>query len=122
MKFFTKVFIIAAVGCMTLLQGFSQAAQVQENLPTDYLTKEFHAGRRDALRKLMPENSVTVIFAYPESVFSKDVNYVYHHNPDLYYFSGYKEPDAVLLIFKDMQADGDSSYNELFFVRHKDAR
>ncbi len=40
----------------------------------------------------------------------------------LYYFSGYKEPNAVLLIFKEMQPDGDSSYNELFFVQHRDPR
>ena len=89
----------------------------QEDLPTDYLTKEFHAGRREALRQLMPPNSVTVIFSYPERVFSKDVSYVFHQNPDLYYFSGYKEPDAVLLVFKEMQGAADSTYNELFFVR-----
>ncbi|HTD98976.1 MAG TPA: aminopeptidase P N-terminal domain-containing protein [Mucilaginibacter sp.] len=121
MKLFSKTLIIAALACVASVQAFSQTA-ADENQPKDYLSKEFHAGRREALRKLMPANSVAVIFAYPERVFSKDVNYVYHPNPDLYYFSGYKEADAVLLIFKDIQADGDSSYNELFFVRHKDAQ
>lgn len=91
----------------------------QEHLPTDYLSKEFHEGRRDALRKMMPDNSVVVIFAYPERVFSRDVNYNYHQNPDLYYFSGYKEPDAVLLIFKETQKKGDTAYNELFFIRKR---
>ncbi len=91
----------------------------QENLPNDYLSREFHKGRRDALRKIMPDNSVAVIFAYPERVFSRDVNYVYHPNPDLYYFSGYKEPDAVLLIFKEEQKRGDTGYNELFFIRKR---
>jgi len=62
----------------------------QEDLPKDYLTKEFHAGRRDALRRLMPSNSVAVIFSYPLRTFSKDVDYPYHQNPDLHYFSGYK--------------------------------
>src|SRR5215208_5730224 len=81
----------------------------QEHLPADYLSKEFHEGRRDALRKIMPANSVAVIFAYPERVFSRDVDYAYHPNPDLYYFSGYKEPDAVLLIFKDVQQRGDTT-------------
>jgi Xaa-Pro aminopeptidase len=90
----------------------------QENLPTDYLPASFHKERRDALRKLMPDNSVAVIFAFPERVFSNDVTYKYHPNPDLYYFSGYKEPDAVLLIFKEQQTAGDS-YNELFFVRKR---
>src|ERR1700760_4062783 len=77
--------------------------QAQENLPTDYLTPAFHAGRREALRALMPPNSVAVIFSYPTRVFSNDVSYPYHQNPDLYYFSGYKEPNAVLLIFKEPQ-------------------
>ena len=91
----------------------------QELLPADYLSKEFHEGRRDALRKIMPVNSVAVIFAYPERVFSRDINYAYHPNPDLYYFSGYKEPDAVLLIFKEDQQRGDTTYNELFFIRKR---
>ena len=102
--------------------AFSQTDSQVENLPADYLSPAFHAERRQALRNLMPPNSVALIFSYPEEVFSKDINYTYHPNPDLYYFSGYKEPDAVLLIFKEVQPDGDSSYNELFFVQHRDAR
>jgi Xaa-Pro aminopeptidase len=120
MNFFYKIFFVTGAMCLGALQGFSQPANDTENLPKDYLSKEFHAGRRQALRDLMPANSVTVIFSYPDQVFSNDVNYVYHPNPDLYYFSGYKEPNSVLLIFKEVQADGDSSYNELFFVRHRD--
>lgn len=102
-----------------LLLTLSFSVGAQNSLPDDYLSKEFHAGRRDALRQLMPANSVAVIFAYPERVFSRDVNYPYHQNPDLYYFSGYKEPDAVLLIFKEDQHHGDSAYNELFFARKR---
>ncbi|MDB5131824.1 MAG: Xaa-Pro aminopeptidase, partial [Mucilaginibacter sp.] len=120
MNLFSKNFLLAALVCSCSIQAFSQAEYAPENLPTDYLTASFHAGRRQALRDMMPASSVTVIFAYPERIFSKDVNYVYHQNPDLYYFSGYKEPDAVLLVFKELQAYGDSSYNELFFVRHRD--
>jgi Xaa-Pro aminopeptidase len=106
---------------LLILSIFSLIASAQDLLPADYLTKEFHAGRREALRALMPENSVAVIFAYPERVFSQDINYVYHPNPDLYYFSGYKEPDAVLFIFKEEQHRGDTAYNELFFVRKRNA-
>jgi Xaa-Pro aminopeptidase len=97
-------------------------SQQDEGLPTDYLTKEFHAGRREALRKLMPDNSVTVIFSYPGRVFSKDVNFPYHQNPDLYYFSGYKEANAVLLIFKEPQTTSDNkTYKDLFFIQKKDS-
>jgi Xaa-Pro aminopeptidase len=71
----------------------------------------------------MPPNSVAVIFSYPTRLFSNDVNYPYHANPDLYYFSGYKEPDAVLLIFKEPQKGaGGSTYKELFFVQRRDPR
>ena len=119
MKFSTRILFAIVLACSISLQCFSQSS-TDENLPTDYLTKEFHAGRRDALRKLMPDNSVAVIFAFPEEVFSHDVTYAYHENPDLYYFSGYKETSAVLLIFKETQHGTDGDYNELFFVNHRD--
>jgi len=93
----------------------------QERTPTDYLTKEFHAGRREAFRKMMPANSVAVVFAFPERVFSNDVNYVYHPNPDLYYLTGYKEPEAVLILFKETQQKDGASYNEIMYVRKKNA-
>src|SRR5204862_36857 len=83
-------------------------------LPTDYLSKEFHAGRRDALRKLMPDNSVFVVMAYPTRTFSNDVDYFYHQNPDMYYFSGYREPQSMLLIFKEEQKGTDGPvYKEI---------
>ena len=91
MNFLNKTFLVAALACSSSMCGFSQSYQAPESQPTDYLTPAFHAGRRQALRDMMPANSVAVIFAYPERVFSKDVNFVYHPNPDLYYFSGYKE-------------------------------
>lgn len=94
----------------------------QKNLPTDYLSKEFHQGRRDAFRDSMPPNSVAVIFAYPERGFSNDVNYFFHQNPDLYYLSGYKESNAVLMLFKDWQGKGDTAYNEIFFVQERNER
>lgn len=118
MKISTKTLLITAIACLVAVRGFSQTAD--ENLPKDYLTKEFHAGRRQALRDMMPANSVAVVFAYPERVFSQDVNYAYHPNPDMYYFSGYKETDAVLLIFKDMQHGTDGDYNEIFFAQERD--
>ena len=92
----------------------------QDNQPTDYLTKEFHAGRREAARALMPDHSVLVVFAYPERKFSNDVDYFYHPNPDLYYFTGYKEPHSVLLLFKEEQTDeAGNRFRDLFYVRKR---
>src|SRR5689334_11337201 len=103
------------LSCFTII-----ICKAQTDLPTDYLTKDFHKGRRDAARALMPEGSVMVVFAAPNRTFSNDVEYLYHQNPDLYYFTGYKEPHAVLFLFKDEQKAPDgSSYNELFFVQEK---
>lgn len=92
----------------------------QEDLPTDYLSKEFHAGRRAALRDKMPEKSVMVIVSFPMRTFSNDVDYLYHQNPDLYYFSGYKEPHSMLLVFKEKQtgANGEQ-FDELMIVQKK---
>lgn len=104
--------------CMVL---FVESINAQSNLPDDYLSKDFHKGRREAFRALMPDNSVAVVFSYSEKVFSNDVNYFYHPNPDLYYLTGYKEPNAVLLIFKEAQDGSSQKYNELFFVRKRDA-
>lgn len=92
----------------------------EDFLPNDYLGKEFYAGRREALRAAMPDSSVAVIFAYPTRTFSNDVEYLYHANPDMYYFSGYKEPHSLLIIFKEAQTDSTGrSYKEVLFVQKK---
>ena len=63
-----------------------------------------------------------VVFASPTRTYSNDVEYVYHQNPDLYYFTGYKEPHAVLFMFKEAQRDSaNNEYKELFFVQKRDA-
>jgi Xaa-Pro aminopeptidase len=94
-----------------------------DNLPADYLPASFHAGRRDALRKVMPDSSVALVFAYPTRTFSNDVEYLYHQNPDLYYFSGYKEPHSLLLIFKEEQKHSDgTTYKEILFVQKRNAQ
>src|SRR5688572_33221523 len=88
-----------------LLSFVAMPVLAQTDLPADYLNKEFHAARREALRQLMPDNSVLVVLAYPTRNFSNDVDYLYHANPDMYYFSGYKEPHSLLFIFKNPQMD-----------------
>ena len=110
-----KTLLSFSLSCIVAANCFSQLP-----VPTDYLSKDFHKGRREALRQMLPPNSVIAIFAFPTRNFSNDVDYKYHANPDLYYFSGYTEPSAVLLIFKDAQKDSaNQAYNELFFVQKK---
>lgn len=100
-----------------------QELKAQQDLPTDYLSPQFHKSRREAARALMPDSSVMAVFAAPLRTFSNDITYVFHQNPDLYYFTGYKEPNALLLIFKETQTAADGTkFNEAFFVQKRDAR
>ncbi|MGZ5190943.1 MAG: hypothetical protein ACXWCZ_07960, partial [Flavisolibacter sp.] len=66
----TRIFSVLIVCFFTFI---FIPALAQEDLPTDYLSKEFHQGRRDAAREMMPENSVMVVFAAPKRTFSNDV-------------------------------------------------
>ena len=104
-----------------LLSVFS-FSQAQER-PADFLAPEFHKNRREALRARMPENSVAVFFANPIRNRANDVDYIYHPDPDLFYFTGYREPHAVLLIFKEKQTDRTgNAYDEIFFVQERNAK
>lgn len=96
--------------------------QAQGDLPSDFLSKEFHKERREQLRRKLPKNSVAVFFANPVRNRANDVDFIYHQDPNFYYLTGYKEPDAVLLIFKDNQTAANSkTYNEIIFVQPRDA-
>src|SRR3989337_4334594 len=99
-----------------LVVSLQSVAQVSEDLPADFLSQEFHKGRRSSLREKLPPNSVALFFANPIRNRANDVDFVYHQDPNFYYLTGYKEPDAVLLIFKDKQtASNDTQYNEIIF-------
>ena len=91
--------------------------------PTDYLGKEFHKSRREALRAKMPANSVAVVFANPLRNRANDVDYVFHQDPNFYYLTGYREPNGVLVMFSENQTDADgTTYNEILYVQKRDAR
>ncbi|GAO44153.1 aminopeptidase P family protein [Flavihumibacter petaseus] len=117
-----RKFLMIALAASAVAVCTPDAIQAQLPQPKDYLPASFHKGRREALRALMPANSVAVFFSAPVRNFANDVDYRYHPNPDLYYFSGYTEPEAVLLIFKEEQKTGEGkAFNELFFVQEKDS-
>lgn len=103
---------------------FTLSAYSQQNpdLPGDFLDKKFHKDRRMALRETLPANSVAVFFANPVRNRSNDVDYVYHQDPDFFYLTGYREPNAVLFIFKEKQtAANGEQYDEIIFVQPRDA-
>ena len=102
---------------------FVISINAQKDIPTDYLSEEFHKNRRELLRSKMPENSVAVFFANPMRNRANDVDYIYHQDPDFYYLTGYKEPHSVLLVFSEDYTDSKgNTYNEKLFVQEKNAR
>lgn len=103
--------------CFNLLQSNAQG-----DLPTDFLSKDFHQERRTKLREKLPANSVAVFFANPVRNRANDTDYMYHQDPNFYYLTGYKEPHAMLLVFKDKQtAANGTRYDEIIFVQPRNA-
>lgn len=108
--------ILSCILLFMLLAGFVIAQN--PDLPEDFLSKEWHKERRQKLREKLPANSVAVFFASAVRNRSNDVDYMYHQDPDFYYLTGYKEPDAVLFVFKDKQtANNGAQYDEIIFVQ-----
>lgn len=88
----------------------------------DGLSGEWHMARREALRQLMPVNSVAVIFNNPVKNRSNDVDFIYHPNTDFFYLTGLREPNSVLVLFREKRDLGDFTTNELIFVQPRDVQ
>jgi len=56
--------------------------------------------RRQALLAKMAPASAAVIFAAPEATRSADSEYPYRQSSDFWYFTGFNEPEAVLVLIK----------------------
>jgi Xaa-Pro aminopeptidase len=92
------------------------------DLPSDFLGKSWHKERRQKLRESLPANSVAVFFANAVRNRANDVDYAYHQDPNFFYLTGYREPQAVLLVFKDKQtAANGTQYDEIIFVQERNA-
>lgn len=90
-----------------------------QELAFDYLTPSFHAERRAEVRAKMPSNSVAVFFANPIRNRANDVDYHYHQDPNFYYLTGFKEPHAILLIYKEPQDFDGEQTHEVLFVQER---
>ena len=86
----------------------------------DFLSAAFHKSRRDSLRKLLPDRSAIVFFSSPERNRSNDVYYEYHQNPNFYYLTGLREPNSMIIIYKDSLKLDDFKSNEVLFMQNRD--
>ena len=72
--------------------------------------------RRQALLAQMAPASAALIFAAPEANRSADSEYPYRQNSDFWYFTGFNEPEAVLVLIKS----DDTHNHSVLFNRIRD--
>ncbi|WP_024551311.1 Xaa-Pro aminopeptidase [Franconibacter helveticus 513] len=72
--------------------------------------------RRQALLAKMAPASAALIFAAPEATRSADSEYPYRQNSDFWYFTGFNEPEAVLVLIKS----DDTHNHSVLFNRVRD--
>ncbi|MCS6833259.1 MAG: aminopeptidase P N-terminal domain-containing protein, partial [Flammeovirgaceae bacterium] len=80
----------------------------------------FHRSRREAIRQLLPPNSLAVFFTNPIRNRSNDVDFPFHQDTDFFYMTGLREPNAVLLIFSTPQKnENGKTFSEILFLQEK---
>ncbi|AIR59413.1 Xaa-Pro aminopeptidase [Cedecea neteri] len=80
------------------------------------MTQQEFLRRRQALLAKMVPGSAALIFAAPEAIRNADSEYPYRQSSDFWYFTGFNEPEAVLVLIKS-----DESHNHsVLFNRVRD--
>ena len=85
----------------------------------DFLPASFHKARRDSLRELLPDSTAAVFFSAPERNRSNDVYYEYHQDPNFYYLTGLREPNSMVIIYKEEQLLDSRATNEVLFIQDR---
>ena len=80
------------------------------------MTQQEFLSRRQALLAQMQPGSAALIFAAPEAVRSADSEYPYRQSSDFWYFTGFNEPEALLVLIKS----DDTHNHSVLFNRVRD--
>lgn len=75
------------------------------------ISKINYVQRRNRLLAMMPLASAALIFAAPEQIRSRDTEYHFRQNSDFWYFTGFNEPHALLLLIK---SDNGQTHSVIF--------
>lgn len=86
----------------------------------DLLPASFHKRNRVKLRELMGRNSVAIFFSNSVKNRSNDVDFQYHQDPNFYYLTGLKEPNSILVLFKNQVEINGEKTKEILFVQPKE--
>lgn len=76
---------------------------------------QIHASRRDRFMEAMEEGSAALIVSQPELTRNNDTMHEYRQNSDLFYLSGFEEPEAALLLLPKHP-----EHRVVMFVRPRD--
>lgn len=79
------------------------------------LPSEVFRSRRDALIHRMPDRSAALFVSSPAAQRNADVVYPYRPDSDLWYLTGFGEPDCALLLTRDCDAPA-----SVLFLRDRD--
>ncbi|CAM3729924.1 aminopeptidase P family protein [Aquirufa aurantiipilula] len=108
------------LGIACLLISFGNIAQSTSLYPNDYLSPEFHASRRAALKEKISDKGMAVIFASQVRVRNNDITYQYAQSKNFYYLTGLDEPNAVLFLFKNPVTLLGKTGTEFIFLQNRD--
>lgn len=94
------------------------------NLPLidEELSQAFFANNRRRMLDTLPDSSMAVVFSASQKTRTNDIDYPFHQDPDFYYFTGVKEPNAMLLLFKDSVNINGQWTHEVLFVEDKNPK
>ncbi|WP_290648334.1 Xaa-Pro aminopeptidase [Aquisalimonas sp.] len=79
------------------------------------MEQQEYARRRRELMNLMGDNAVAVVAAAPERPRNRDVMHPYRQDSDLYYLTGFPEPESVLVLIP-----GRETGEFILFCRERD--
>jgi len=94
--------------------SFDSAAELLGAKPSP-ISKSEYRNRQKKLYSQLRDKSALILCSSPERVRSNDVHYVYRTNSDLLYFTGWSEPDSIMLVVKR-----NNSWETKLFLQEKD--
>src|SRR6478672_4709499 len=99
------------LGCLAgvLLVSALTVAPVRANEFSDDL-----AARRSRLMQRLGPDTMLVLLSAPTRVYSADVDYEYHQDPNLYYLTGITQEDTALVLMP-----GNGSRREILFIKDR---
>ncbi|OSM94801.1 MULTISPECIES: Xaa-Pro aminopeptidase [Lonsdalea] len=80
------------------------------------MNQQEYLRRRQALLEKMAPASAAIIFAAPETQRNADSDYPYRQSSDFWYFTGFNEPEAALLLVKS----DENHHHSVLFNRVRD--